>query len=382
MNKKVGILTFSYSSNPGSVLQAYSLQKNISEIAGCDAEIVNYQKTRAGKPVIGKTVFMPPVRKWRLKQMLEWCARIVAHPMRMYRYEKFFDKYYCGYSPKPVTRADLPEVDKKYDCFVVGSDQVWNYGSYNVDDTYFLDFVSDGRKKISYAASFGQKGVPEEKVDRAKELVADFAAISVREKSGVETVWQLCGKKAEWVLDPSLLTDKVEYRRLAKKPRKQNYVLLYLREDSEELTECAEKLAEFYGLAVVKIVKHWMYGKNGKPVRAVGPEEWLGYMDCASYIVTNSFHGICFSVIFEKEFFVGLLKNVSVATNPRISEMLESLDIEDRYIEKSCDFAGIRPLDYGRINEKKRQRREQSITYLREAVGRSVSEDDSNLCTT
>ena len=133
---------------------------------------------------------------------------------------------------------------------------------------------------------------------------------------------------------------------------------------------------------MVKVVKHWLYGKNGKPVRAVGPEEWLGYMDCASYIVTNSFHGICFSVIFEKEFFVGLLKNVSVATNPRISEMLESFDIEDRYIEVDCDFLVVKPLDYSHINEKKQRRKEQSVAYLREAIGRSVNKDDSDLRTT
>ncbi|MBR5542774.1 MAG: polysaccharide pyruvyl transferase family protein [Oscillospiraceae bacterium] len=371
--KKIGILTFSYSSNPGSVLQAYSLQQNISKKEGLKAHIINYQKTSAGKPVIGKTVFFGPLKKWTPRLIIEWIARIIAHPVRMHRYEKFFNRHYCGFSRKPVTRDDLNQIEKRYDCFVVGSDQVWNYGSCNVDETYFLDFVNDNKKKISYAASFGQSRVPENKIDEAKKLISDFAAVSVRERYGVEIVSELSGKKAEWVLDPSLLTDKEEYRKLEKAPARKKYVFVYLREDSKEITEYAKKLAEFHNLEVVKVVKHWMYGKNDRPIYAVGPEKWLGYMDNASYIVTNSFHGICFSIIFEKEFFVGLLKKVSVVTNPRISEVLKLFEIEGRYIDEIYDFSKITPLDYVRINENKETRKRQSIEYLYNAIERSVN---------
>ena len=291
----------------------------------------------------------------------------------MHKYEKFFSKHYFGYSEPPITRADLKQIEGKYDCFVVGSDQVWNYGSYSVDDTYFLDFVSESKKKISYAASFGQKGVPEEKIESAKKFIADFSSVSVREEIGVDIVSELTGKKAELVLDPSLLTDKEEYRKLAKKPKNKKYVFLYLREDSKELTECARKLAKSQGLKVIKIVKHWMYGKHDKPLYAVGPQEWLGYMDNASYVITNSFHGICFSVIFEKEFFVGLLKKVSTATNPRISGILNLFEIENRFLDENSDFDNIKPLDYRRINENKEKRKAQSLEYLYSAIERSVN---------
>jgi len=371
--KKVGILTFSYSSNPGSVLQAFSLQQNISKMDSVEAQIINYQKTKAGKPVIGKTVFEPPCSKWKLKQVIEWTARIIAHPIRMHKYEKFFNKYYKGYPQRPITRDELIDIEKNYDCFVVGSDQVWNYGSYNVDDTHFLDFVKDDKKKISYAASFGRNGVPENKIEDAKRFISDFSYISVREKCGVDIVSELTGKNAELVLDPSLLTDKREYREFEKIPFAKKYVFLYLREDSKELTKYADKLAKLKGLKVIKVVKHWMYGLNGRPIYAVGPQEWLGYMDNASYVITNSFHGICFSVIFEKEFFVGLLKNVSVETNPRISEILELFEIKDRYIDENYDFTEIKPLDYCRINENKELMKKQSLDYLYNAVKRSVN---------
>ena len=370
--KKVGMLTFSYSSNPGSVLQAYVLQQTISSFENYNATIINYQKTSADKPIIGKTVFCRPIKKWTPKKIAAWTIRIIAHPIRMRKYERFFNKYY-NYCPQPVKKNDLKELESSYNCFVVGSDQVWNMGSYSVDTTYFLDFVNDSKKKISYAASFGSGEITESNKEEIKALISDFSFISVREKEGVKTVLDLTQKEAKWVLDPSLLWTKEQYHELVKAPRNKNYVFLYLREESPKLEKFAHDLAKRYGLSVIKVLRNWRCNKRGTTMHSVGPQQWLGYMKNADYVVTNSFHGICFSLTFEKEFYVDLLKGVSSYTNARLKNALEQFELADRGIDFINDLNELKKIDYSKVNKIKEERKEYSLNYLKNALDRSSS---------
>lgn len=228
--KQAGILTFSYSSNPGSVLQAYALQQTISEMDAMECSIINYQKTAADKPIVGRNVFCGPVKTWTPGKIISWVKRLIVYPLRMEKYECFFREYYHNFRELPYSREELQETNRAYDVFVVGSDQVWNLDSISVDETYFLDFVTDAKKKVSYAASFGQKGVPERGAESASQLIKDFSAISVREQQGVQTVRELTGREAEWVLDPSLLRSKQEYASMAVLPKEKDFVFVYVRE--------------------------------------------------------------------------------------------------------------------------------------------------------
>ena len=379
--KKIGILTFSYSSNPGSVLQAYALQKNISQLGDYDPTIINYQKTRAGKPVIGKTVFYKPVRKWTLKKIIEWTLKIISYPVRMAKYERFFKRHYNHYPMQRYTRDNVTTIGDEYDAFVVGSDQVWNMKSINVDYTYFLDFIKEGHKKISYAASFGGQNVPEKIRSDVQTFIKDFESISVREQIGVDIVSELTGRQAEWVLDPSLLLDKEDYLKLAqshrKRPCKQKYVLLYMRENSPELTAFAEKIAMQSNLKLIRIVRHWLcVAHKNIPVVAVGPEEWINYMNNAECIVTNSFHGVCFSLTLEKEFYVGLLKQGLSHTNPRIESVIKQFNVENRQVDYSIiNRDSYESIDYAKVNETKKRKRKTSLEYLKNALERSVELD-------
>lgn len=365
-NKKVGILTFSYSSNPGSVLQAYALQKVLSDELMCDTHIINYHKEEAGKPRFGKNVFCGPLRNWTPKNIVKWTARIIEYPSRMRPYKKFFKQYYNGYPTKRCLREELGELEPIYDKFIVGSDQVWNFNSGNVDETFLLDFVKDDSKKISYAASFGNSEIPADKCNVVKELLSKFKCISVRESSGVDLVQNLTHRNATLVLDPSLLLEKEEYIKMSKQPKQKNYVLLYLREECKEFETIAREFAESKGLAFVKILKHRKCLKNGIPGGAISPHEWLGYMSNSSYVFTNSFHGICFSVIFERQFFVDLLRANRSETNPRMQSVLALLDLESRLLTSSPDE--IEDISYGLVNLKRSKMREESLNYLRRAV--------------
>ena len=138
-------------------MQAFALQKTISSINGYEATVIHYTKTNYGKPVLGKNVFTKSIKEWTPQNVLKWSIQTIAYSLKMRKYEQFFKKHYHGFSNRPYSRDALPALNDLYDKFVVGSDQVWNYGSPQVDDTYFLDFVKDSSKKIAYAASFGQK---------------------------------------------------------------------------------------------------------------------------------------------------------------------------------------------------------------------------------
>lgn len=373
--KKVGILTYSFSSNPGSVLQAYSLQQNIENLADCEATLINFQKTQAGKPIVGKTVFYKPIKKWSLKKIVEWTARLIVYPIRMKKYEKFFKTYYNGYPTERVFRKDFEKLQNDYDAFVVGSDQVWNRGSWSGDYTYFLDFVKDSNKKIAYAPSMGQKGIKDSEKDELAKLISDFSAISVREKYSVNTILELTGKKAEFVLDPSLLTDKEEYRKLSKhhKVKKKKYVFAYQREKSDKLLSFAKAFAKAKGLKLITVHNHWRCTNSNIPYKALGPTEWLSLIDNAEYVVTNSFHGICFSLIFNKEFYVEYLKNKSVKTNLRIEDVLQQFGLESRKAEDVKDFDNLEKIDYQSVVEAISKRKAMSLEFLKNSLERSFS---------
>ncbi len=367
-NKKTGILTFSFSSNPGSVLQAYALQETVSEIQGEPASIINYQKTGADRPILGQNVFFGPISKWTPRKCLKWTVRMVAYFFRMRKYRSFFEKYYnSDPQNKPCPKAELVGLADKYGAFIVGSDQVWNFDSINVDSSYFLDFVKGGSKKISYAASFGQKSVPETQKEEIARLVNDFDAISVREKEGVDIVKELTGKSAEWVLDPSLIFDEEKWNKMAVAPKEKDYVFLYLRESSASLEQFAKALADRYGLKVVKAFTHWKCNSKGKKQSALGPLEWLGYMKNARYVVTNSFHGICFSIAYQREFFVDVLKGARAFTSPRILGMLEQFDLNSRCVDE-IDVSDITPIEYQKVKAIKDIRKEKSLQYLKDAL--------------
>lgn len=366
--KKVGILTFSYSSNGGSVMQALALQKTISSFEGYDASIINYTKTHYGKPIFGKDVFTKPISAWTPKNIIRWTTSIVAHPFKMRNFENFFRKHYNNFSNRSYSREELVALNDVYDKFVVGSDQVWNFGSPQVDGTYFLDFVKNNSKKISYAASFGQNNVPEEKREQVSKFIADFSSVSVRESNGINIVSELTSRNATLVLDPSLLLSKEEYHKLSVAPKKKGYVYLYLRQESKSLEKFAEKLAKAYGLSVVKVLNSWICNKSGKQRFPIGPCQWLGYIENADFVVTNSFYGICFSTIFEKEFYVDFLEKTTTSTNSRLEGILQQFNLSKRCIDEVEDINSLTRIDYNDVNKFRQIRIKESLDYLKKAL--------------
>lgn len=369
-SERLGLLTFSFTCNPGSALQAYALHEAVTKLGGV-CEVINYQKLGGGKQYIGKTVFYPPIKKWRPKTVLIWTARLLAYNIKMPKYIAFQKKYLHFNQQEPLLLSEMPEMNKKYDTFIVGSDQVWNFWNEKVDYTYFLDFVESGKKKISYAASFGQEQVPDIHKDKVTELLKKFSDISVREYQGQDIVKQLIDRDATLVLDPTLLWDKDKYLPLVKKPKTDKYVFLYLREKDKRLESIAEKIAKEKNLKIIRVYSYVKY-KGKLPYGIQSPEEWLGCMKNAEYIVTNSFHAICFSLIFEKEFFIANLIGVHALNNSRLTSIVRQFGLEERIVDLQTDVFGVKQIDYGKIRELLGQKREESLNYLKGALEQPI----------
>lgn len=277
-------------------------------------------------------------------------------------------------------------IQKSCDTFMVGSDQVWNskftershWGNF-----FQLDFVRDDKKKISYASSFGQKGL-EPHTEEDRRLYRRFQHISVREAFGVESCRELYGMTAEQVVDPVFLLTDREYDDLIRQwnpgildEEEEPYIVAYLLSPTVEKRKFCERLqAQLNGMKIVYIIDNAMevrdWGRhvlNFENVRVdLDVEEWLCYLRKADYVVTDSFHGTCFSIIFHKTF----LSIVNRQTDR--FQFFENLPgIAERILQKT-DVAMtdtmFEEINYDVVDEKLERERERSQRWLDNALSK------------
>lgn len=236
---------------------------------------------------------------------------------------------------------DEVKLEQKFpfaDRYITGSDQVFG-GTLKVN---FLRFVKDKNKKIAYAASFGRDFLTDEQISSGvPEWLRDFHAVSVREKSGVALCAQY-GVCAEHVLDPTLLIDSSVYKNLCNKEKYFNYVQCYFMNLSSvsdvffhEIQKfCTEKL---YKLRITSLGESARLFPS-KYLYFPSPEKWLTSYCGAEYIVTNTFHGMVFAIIFHKPFAVVMQKGETESSNNRLYSLLKKLNL------LACIYTGERRL--------------------------------------
>ncbi|MCD2346258.1 polysaccharide pyruvyl transferase family protein [Clostridium guangxiense] len=331
---KVGILTFHNAHNYGAVLQAYALKKKISDL-GHDVKIVNYRNSNIDKRYERKLKVRISLSDFKhpkeLKKKLSFKRNI---PYMQPAWEKqndnfnfFIYRYLLNSDSKVVTIKDLEKAN--YDALIVGSDQVWtSWITGGLDPVYLLNFKFNGRK-ISYAASlFGGKIEDNEK-DIFRRCLHEFDYISVREDSLKKSITETCNCSATTVLDPTLLIDYKDYEKIKTKKMLCNkkYVFAYFVSESDEMMRCAEKIAKDSGLELLEL-HYYMQKKyeSHNQIADIGPSEFLWYIENAEYVVTNSFHGTVFSILYEKNFYCVYEENA------RISNLLKALKLEKQHI--------------------------------------------------
>ena len=268
----------------------------------------------------------------------DWDALYTERENRYDKFQKFINDKYIRTSEK--YDSDLLEVqDPGFDCYICVTDVIWNLlPTHMYDRGFFLaSRAMDGKQKISYAAS---RGVPKPYTDNAKDLffhyIDDIEDISVREESLKEFIEDNSEKEAKLVLDPVLLHDKVFWQKISVKPKEERYILLYyVMEKATQTIVRAVEYAKKYDIQIIEMsdrpVKNGRVNdENVKHIAKydVSMEEWLGYIEHAECIFTNSFHGCCFSIIFEKIFYVGF------RMGDKVSNFLKMFGLQSRMMPK------------------------------------------------
>lgn len=304
MALKIGILTLPIAENYGGILQAVALYRYLHNQGHDVVLIYKDNKTAFYRYIIKEILLKIPFHDFRkIKTNNNKGIKAFHRP--------FIEKEIFKISQNLYTQEDLEIFTKKenFNAIIVGSDQVWrkSYMGRKYYKNYFLDFVAGSEvKKIAYAASFGKDyWEGKDDIDEISKLLADFTAVSTREKSGVAICKNSFGfSDAKHVLDPTMLMDKEFYineiiskydtSRVSK-----GGLLTYVLDEEDEKREIIDFVKE--NLQIDNI--HHLKGFNSLKTTYSVPE-WLASFSNADFVVTDSFHGMVFSIIFEKDFLI------------------------------------------------------------------------------
>jgi hypothetical protein len=322
---KIGIYTF-FSSNYGAALQAYSLQSFIrAKCPNSEVSLIDY--VRDNRDSLEKVFF---------KRSNNPIYNLVWQFFVLFRYREFKQKVknfsdFKAQIPFTNPMTDKNSVSKdalRYDILITGSDQVFK-PSNKYKDIYYLSFEKDKRKKIAYAPSFGVSEFSDEDKKYIKTALSDFDALSCRETDGSIFLSELLDREVPSVLDPVFLTPKSCWRELEIKPGIEDYVFVYCLKDLNKLLAVAKN--KFQNKKIIVLAQNYLKPVSGcKQVFYPGPREFLGLIDNAHAIVTDSFHGMAFSIIFNKDFNVVVTRQKAAS---RIQTLLEKLDLNDKLIK-------------------------------------------------
>ena len=376
----IGILTFHKSVNYGSVLQAWALQRMLT-MKGIESEIIDYEPEKYGDLY---DVFLKPGRPHFLVKNINRVP-VMAILARQKRSFARFRRDNLRLSAESYTLENQEDIcGKDYEAVICGSDQIWNTGASDSDTIYFLPFPISGRK-IAYAVSLNT-GSFEGEVRRElfKRWISDYDYLSCREQNGVEKIRGLLGddRQVDLNLDPTLLLSRIEYSRITS-PRlvRGRYIFVYYVWFNSSIVEAAREISRRTGLPAytIEMAKggraYLRLIKNGiRPVtRTLAPGDYLSLIKNADYVVTDSFHGTAFSLIFEKQFVSINDRNQdgNYRDDVRITGILGRLGLEDRYItsEEAADFDIDEPVNYKKVTKKRLRLADESIRRLTRALG-------------
>lgn len=285
---KCGIMTFYFAHNYGAVLQTYALKHYLQQ-QGHDVYVIDYvpQKLK------NEYSLNPFARCTHPKAVVK---RILRLPKRYHQHKMFSD----------FINKELGVLNNQsYDVVFFGSDQIWNEAITGETSVYYGTELDDKIKKVAYAASFGTSVLSDFQKNCCRNYLPSFFSISLRESDVIRDVKALSGKEVVGVLDPVLLLERDEWRRFAQKASfriDSEYILYYALRNDDKLISKVANLESQTGMKVVCVHPTCNELNVGwEQLYNVGPHEFVSLIQNASYVATNSFHAIVFSILFGKK---------------------------------------------------------------------------------
>ena len=337
--KNIGIITFQNANNYGAVYQAFALKKTV-EKQGLNVSVINYDSPSMGLKSVQQSQF-----------------------------KDFIDRH-LNLTKEYMSKQEIDT--SEFDAIISGSDQVWNPRLTGGDMTYFLDFAPENVKKVSYAASIGLNGdLFLGYKDVFEKYVPAFSGISLREETHVDYI-QSIAKDKEVIasIDPSLLLTSKEYLDAFNLPddRSEEYIFVFSYALDPKMYDFANMLSLKSGYKIVALSPYnsGSYVNGTKVVKNVPPVEWLQLFNKAKLIITDSFHGMMFSIVFNKPFYAYTPNRSNVA---RVKDVLKKLGLEDRKLTGITNVNDVVwDMDYAKVNVILEKEREKSIEYLKKQL--------------
>lgn len=398
MSRRIGLLTLPLHTNYGGIIQAAALYRVLGkdlhhEVIFLERGQRRWPTSMVHRALIGSLVRLPwlpalrnrlsasadgksPTFKWipsGTKRKLLKKADIALREQRMKTHQPFLERFLPERTGHLGSSQEMAAAALRFglDALVAGSDQVWrlDYFPSNAEEDYFFGFAPNADiRKISYSASFGHgHWTFPEHTARTKELIAQFHAVSVREASGVEICSAVFGRHdAQHVLDPTMLVDPTFYDEIAghrTRPVGKTFLSYVLDEgpDRQAFTrDVRAALGTGYSYRSLTL-------DTGS--KTIDIPEWVRALMDADFVLTDSFHGMVFSIIFEKKFLAIINRNRGA---DRFISLLSQLDLMDRLVTdakaEDVDALVHQPIDYAHVKSKLKELQMMSIKFLRRAL--------------
>lgn len=339
---KVNLLTIHYGKCYGAVMQTYATCKLLEE-AGYSVRVIN---------------IVSPAHK-SFREYISYILDVV----REFQFWLFKKKYFSPLTNKAsdIKKISLPEAD----ITIVGSDQVWNRDITGIfGKTFFLDFVNKDQRKVALSSSFGKAiwNEPEDYTSEIRKLLSEFNCISIREASGVQIIKDVFGLNAINLQDPTI--GYGQFNKLILNTTPKHQIFSFLLVPDTKAVETSIHISTVLGLP---LYKHNMFSR----CFLNGPRNWLTHIKNSDYIITDSFHGLALSIIFNKQFFVFC---ASKSKFTRLESLLKLLGLENRYVDNVKDFDVrkeelLKPIDYTKVNIILKNEQNRYRSFIKSAIG-------------
>lgn len=384
-NKQVGICACYATRNYGSMLQSFATQEAINKL-GYTTEFIRYKKKKSPVFIIKQIPRLLNSNlmfdKWmalRKKMLLSLHPTIkdrddqrkeLFHRFGVQHYQCFSEEYY-GY-------ANLQKAASKYETVLVGSDQLWTPGGLPTN-FYNLMFVPKEVNKVSYATSFGVSNIPWYQKERTRRYLRRIDYLSVRELRGAEIIEELSDRQARVVADPTMLltmeewNERIPFKKIVEFP----YIFCYFLGENEAHRNIAEELSRKTGLEIVStpvldsfVKKDLSFGHEQR--FDIGPDDFVNLIRNAEYVLTDSFHGTIFSLLYHKQFMTfSRFSSGTQSRNSRIDSILHLTGLDARRYREDVHCSIQKEIDYTSVDGKIADLRKESYEFLTTALSRN-----------
>jgi hypothetical protein len=360
---RIGVITFWNSQdNYGQLLQCFAMQRYLRSL-GHEPFLIRYSPSapsvQASFKLSGIFRYITNIKTYVKLYLLQRQSRKYNQlDQSALRDFNGFRSQYIKMSEQVYNELDLTENPPQAEAYICGSDQIW--GS---DEIMHLSFAPDKALKIAYAPSFGGiTSFSPEMQAMLKRTLARFDFIGMREQSGVNTCKEFGYKDAVKVVDPTLLLSKADYTEVAKKPQSNNYAFVYLL--GNPICCSTDEIFNFINRKQMDYVYVASQGRVDRYQKTYATiNEWIGYVSQAKVVITNSFHCVVFSLIFNKPFICIPLSDTYQRMNGRIEELLDIAELSSQIFAGNFDDINLQP-DFSRFNAYQQEQQLRSTSLL------------------